>query len=359
MIAVDSEFQSLIPPLSDDEYERLERSILAEGVRDPIITWNGTIIDGHNRYHICEEHGIRCPQTEKQFESREAAKIWIIENQFARRNLNNYQRSQLALQLEPLYAAEAKRRMSEGGNSSKVGRQNSDNPLRTDEQLAKLAGVSRDTIRKAKAIETAAESGDETAIAERDALMSGEKRSIHGAYVRVTGDRKPRSVKESTAEDGRKICVMCGEPIDDGDALPSRPTVHKKCEKEYQRDWERGRSTKQTEDGRRICTICGKPIDEGDAYDYRPSVHKACYNERNSTLRYANPDMSLLGNVAQYSIDTLIDELTASVNDFRSSIDESLSINEDKGVLLTRRQRRRISKAIDNVLKAIEAIRGE
>ena len=61
MIVIDSEFQSLIPPLSDDEYDRLEKSLTENGYQDwrePIITWNGTIIDGHNRYHICDEHGI-------------------------------------------------------------------------------------------------------------------------------------------------------------------------------------------------------------------------------------------------------------------------------------------------------------
>ena len=112
-LSVDDEFQSLIPPLSYDEYERLEKSIIAEGVRDPIITWNGTIIDGHNRYGICKKHGIGFKTTEREFESRDAAKIWIIENQFGRRNLSKYDRSVLALQLEPLYAAEAKRRSGE------------------------------------------------------------------------------------------------------------------------------------------------------------------------------------------------------------------------------------------------------
>lgn len=74
--------------------------------------------------------------------------------QFARRNLSTYDRSVLALQLEPLYAEEAKRNMSKGGGSGASGRQKSDNPTRTDEQIAKLAGVSRDTIRKVKTIET-------------------------------------------------------------------------------------------------------------------------------------------------------------------------------------------------------------
>ena len=168
MIVIDSEFQSLIPPLSDDEYDRLEKSLVKHGYQDwrePIITWNGTIIDGHNRYHICDEHDIKFKQMEMQFESREAAKIWIIENQFKRRNLSKYDRSVLALQLEPLYAAEAKRRQ-QGGQGGVLLSQKSDEAnddseeggksyhLRTDEQIAKLAGTSRDTIRKVKVIET-------------------------------------------------------------------------------------------------------------------------------------------------------------------------------------------------------------
>lgn len=148
---VDEEFKSLIPPLTDDERERLEKSIVAEGVRNPIITWNGTIIDGHNRYAICQKHGIGFRTTEREFESRDAAKIWIIENQFGRRNLSTYDRSVLALKLEPLYAEEAKRKQIRKPESV---RQKSDEqtPIRTDEQLAQLAGTSRDTIRKVKVI---------------------------------------------------------------------------------------------------------------------------------------------------------------------------------------------------------------
>lgn len=77
-------------------------------------------------------------------------------NQFARRNLSKYDRSVLALQLEPLYAAEAKRRALDGNSRGGKSRQKSDTtsitaePIRTDEQLAKLAGTSRDTIRKVK-----------------------------------------------------------------------------------------------------------------------------------------------------------------------------------------------------------------
>lgn len=317
-MTVDDDFRSLIPPLSDDEYSRLERSIIAEGVRDPIITWNGTIVDGHNRYRICQEHGIAFKTAEIVFGSKDAAKIWIIENQFGRRNLNSYQKSVLALQLEPLYAAEAKRRQatSTGGAHPQLS-QKSDEAvsMRTDEQVANIAGVSRDTIRKVKAIETEADKGNPVAIEARQKLMDGGSSSIHGAYVAVTGDRKPRTHEESSTTDGRRICAMCGEPIDEGDANPSRPTIHKRCEKEYQRDWERARRR--------------------------------------------SPDLTLSSNVAVFTPMTLLAELSQSADEFGRSVRQSLEINEENGAALTARQRKRLIKAVDNINAVINEIAEE
>lgn len=216
MIVIDSEFQSLIPPLSDDEYQRLEKSLVKNGYQDwrePIITWNGTIIDGHNRYNICDEHGIKFKTMEMEFESRDAAKIWIIENQFKRRNLSKYDRSVLALQLEPLYAAEAKRRQQVHGSTApgkpKSVSQKSDEVsddseeggksyhLRTDEQLAKLAGTSRDTIRKVRL--------------KKKEIVARQARERHAANG---GDRKSEAYRKSATPN-------LGEPIDkhDGETL--------------------------------------------------------------------------------------------------------------------------------------------
>lgn len=311
-LTVDDDFRSLIPPLTDDEYMRLERSIIAEGVRDPIITWNGTIVDGHNRYRICQEHGIAFKTAEIVFNSKDAAKIWIIENQFARRNLTAYDRSVLALQLEPLYAAEAKRRQSQGGKE-KVPQNFAE--VDTREKLADIAGVSHETLRKVKTIEAEADKGNEAAIEARDALRSGESKSIHGAYVAVTGDRKPRTHGEASTTDGRRICAMCGEPIDEGDANPSRPTIHKRCEKEYQRDWERARRR--------------------------------------------SPDMTLESNVAVFTPLTLLTELSQSADEFSRSVRQSLEINEENGAALTARQRRRLIKAVDNINAVINEIAEE
>lgn len=220
--------------------------------------------------------------------------------------------------------------------------------------------MGRESLRKLDVIKQKAKEGDPVAIEERRALISGKKKSIHGAYMRVTGDKKQRTVDESTNADGRRICAMCGEPINEGEANPARPTIHIKCEREYQSDWVREkRRSKIAEDGRRICTVCGEPIDDGDSYEYRPSMHKTCLNKRNSEQRYANPDRSLLDNVPTYTISSLLAELTSSADNLRDAWAESVSINESMGVSLTKPQKKRLDRAVTNLFKTIQKVREE
>lgn len=105
---IDEEFKNLIPKLSNEEFKQLEENIIKEGCREPIVVWNDTIIDGHNRYEICNKHNIDFKATNKDFSNREEAKMWIIKNQFGRRNLSVYDRSVLALKLEDLFKKKAK-----------------------------------------------------------------------------------------------------------------------------------------------------------------------------------------------------------------------------------------------------------
>lgn len=348
MAAIDNEFQSLIPPLSEDEYERLERSILAEGVRDPIVTWNGTIIDGHNRYNICEEHGLACPSVEREFESRDAAKIWIIENQFGRRNLSVYDRSRLALQLEPLYAAEAKRKQIRKPESV---RQISDEqaPFRTDEQLAKLAGTSRDTIRKVKVIETEADKGNETAIKARESINSGEK-SISKAYNEVRSN--------GNESDTRRLCVVCGKPIDEGDSYEHDQNKHKRCT--YEDEKARKAKPKVTEDGRRICSICGEPINDGEHYMNEFNVHYQCGLNRHMDVqrRYRNPTIGDTSEVLTHDKAELRDSLLLVVQDMGDTMQSTINRYVTMDVHLGKRETDRILKALESLTKAVEGIRG-
>lgn len=154
-IEIDAEFQALIPPLSTDEHAALESSLLSEGCRDALVVWphDGvlTLIDGHNRYGLCEKHRITYDIVEREFESREDVIVWMVANQLARRNLATAIKVELALKSEAAIAKKAKEHMSLGGE--KKGLLNSTNlpAINTRAEIAAMAGTSQDSVRKVKA----------------------------------------------------------------------------------------------------------------------------------------------------------------------------------------------------------------
>ena len=128
---IDKEFASLIPPLSEDEYARLESSILAEGCRDALILWWEILIDWHNRYRICQKHGIDYDTKQLEFKHREEVLIWIMQNQLSRRNLNDFQRVELVRKCESVVKAQAEqRRLStlKQNQNPQIERENTDVP---------------------------------------------------------------------------------------------------------------------------------------------------------------------------------------------------------------------------------------
>ena len=160
-LRIDEEFVALIPPLTDDEYSRLEQSILTEGCRDPIITWNGIIIDGHHRFKICKMHNIDFQIAQKEFASRKEVFLWMIQNQLARRNLNDFQRIEIVRKYENAVKALAKLRQGTRNDLFSLNVNQGDNiqvklPESETEQsrdkLGKLAGVSGSTYEHASKV---------------------------------------------------------------------------------------------------------------------------------------------------------------------------------------------------------------
>ena len=205
-VRIDAEFQNWIIPLTAEEYSGLEKSILEDGCRDPLVIWeyhtpieelyesglgvcknetcdhaykqihyskwilddgryvcphcqdygvapdesNLIIVDGHHRFKICKDHHIPFKTVEKGFVDRDDAKIWMFHNQIARRNLVPFQRAELALKAEPLIAAKAKEKQKESGGA--VPQKSAKPPIDTREELAKSAKVSHDTISKVRKI---------------------------------------------------------------------------------------------------------------------------------------------------------------------------------------------------------------
>ena len=174
-LTIDNEFKNLIPPLTADEYRGLEESILSEGCRDSLIAWHGILIDGHNRYEICEKYGLPFTVTETDFESRDAVKLWMMKNQLARRNLNDFQRAEIVYAVSDAVKVEAQKRMTSGKGVNPVEILPQGEYGKTRDILGKMAGVSGKTYEHAvKVIEQAT---PET----KEALRRGEI-SINKAY---------------------------------------------------------------------------------------------------------------------------------------------------------------------------------
>ena len=90
--------RAYIDPLTPEEYESLERSILAEGCRDALVLWGDVLVDGHNRYGICQKHGLPFNTVQNtHFKSIEDVHLWMIDQHLGRRSVSDFQRGVLAL----------------------------------------------------------------------------------------------------------------------------------------------------------------------------------------------------------------------------------------------------------------------
>lgn len=92
---IDPAFKALIRPLRRDAYAQLEASLVLDGCREPIIMNNGVIVDGHNRYEICNRLHIPYGIQAIALERREAAISYICGNQLARKDIPEEMRKYL------------------------------------------------------------------------------------------------------------------------------------------------------------------------------------------------------------------------------------------------------------------------
>tara|TARA_R110000751_G_C13758340_1_gene478997 strand:+ start:44 stop:1435 length:1392 start_codon:yes stop_codon:yes gene_type:complete len=195
MIEIKEEFKKLIPALSAEEYAQLEANILEEGIREPIITWNGFIIDGHNRYEIAQRFSLECKSTSMHFNNEIDVIIWMVLNQFGRRNLSKYQRGVLALELEEVFSKKAKE--NQGTRTDITSVRNLTN-VDTKKELAKVASVSHDTIAKVKVIQ-------EKAPEEVKAKLSTGEVSINAAYNEIKATEQKDLDNKNKLENFDKI----------------------------------------------------------------------------------------------------------------------------------------------------------
>ncbi|MBT2746625.1 MULTISPECIES: plasmid replication/partition related protein [unclassified Lysobacter] len=105
-ILINESLKAYIDPLTPDEYEALETSILAEGCRDALVLWGSVLIDGHNRYGICRKHDLPFQTVQNtRFQSMDDVHLWMIDQHLGRRSVSDFQRGVLALRKREILAA--------------------------------------------------------------------------------------------------------------------------------------------------------------------------------------------------------------------------------------------------------------
>lgn len=150
------EFKTLLIPITEEERSRLEESILSEGCRDALIVWkkgkDTILVDGHNRYEICERQNIPYKTKNKDFVDEDEAKLFIISNQLSRRNLTPFNKAILALKMKNSIQEKARQNLSKSKGRGKKGSMIS-SKVNTNELLSKAAGVSPQTLSRVEEIQ--------------------------------------------------------------------------------------------------------------------------------------------------------------------------------------------------------------
>ena len=179
-IQIDPEFEQQIPPLKSEEFQQLEKNILEDGViLNPLILWNGTLVDGHNRYRIAEKHPhIRYTTVEKEFPDRYSVIAWICKNQLGRRNLT---RTQFEYLLGKQFHAEnvghGGDRQTERNIDGKFTASCQNDSLRskdkTSKRIAKEHNVSPSTVYRARDFAKSVDIADELSPGFKEEVLSG------------------------------------------------------------------------------------------------------------------------------------------------------------------------------------------
>ena len=237
-LVIDPEFADKIPPLTEDEYRLLEENILADGkIISPLITWNGIIVDGHNRYRILQAHPeIPYETMEIEFSDRYAVIVWICRNQLGRRNLTDEQKKFLT---GKRYEAEKKQNQWRGNQyvssdeeESGLGEKRpSQNPERTSAIIAKEIGKGERYVRDAEIYANGVEAADEVTPGIKNEILSGKlkcKDKDVMAIARAAPEQREDLVRKlqfpsARAAPGSPVISSPGEEDEVPDEEPAAP----------------------------------------------------------------------------------------------------------------------------------------
>jgi site-specific DNA-methyltransferase (adenine-specific) len=212
-LEIKEELKKLIPALTQEEFKQLEENCLEEGIREAIITWNGYIIDGHNRYEIANKWNLDFQTKSKHFENEIDVKIWMANNQLGRRNLSDYVKGELFEEIEKLLKEKGKKTQ---GNRTDILSTNDKKSHNTQEIIADKLGWS--TGKKAQFDVVKKKAPEEV----KEKLRNNEL-TIHAAYKEIKKEEKKEEQRKNVLE--KRIEINISENIKNGDSLEILETL--------------------------------------------------------------------------------------------------------------------------------------
>lgn len=200
-LQINPEFENMIPELTDDELSQLEENILTEGrIVNPIVVWNGVIVDGHNRYKIAQKHPhIQFTVHEKEFESEQEAQIWICSNQLGRRNLTEQHKKYLWGKRYNLECDRAKfhgNQYTRSDKNGEGGNRPDQNSHGTRSRIADELGVSEWQVRSSAEFSKGVDAAEEVMPGIKNKILTG---TVEASYKDVVAIGKMPPPKRTEA----------------------------------------------------------------------------------------------------------------------------------------------------------------
>lgn len=214
-ITINEDLRAYIDPLTSDEHAALERSLLAEGCRDALVLWGDLLIDGHNRYGICQKHGIPFNTVQNEtFTSMDDVHLWMIDNHLGRRSVSDFQRGVLALRKKEILAARMAQAGKSAESSEKTATQSPEQTPLTREVIARAARVSSATLGQIEKIQ-------KTATPELVSAVKTGAVSINAAAVISS---LPEEQQKAAVAGGKKELRQVARQVREA-KLPPKPTL--------------------------------------------------------------------------------------------------------------------------------------
>lgn len=313
-LKIDPEFQSKIPPLTMEEYEQLKENILEAGeVYEPIVTWNGVIVDGHNRWKIIQENpGLIWKTKEINFPDKWSAFEWMYKNQLGRRNLTEQQRTELigliAIARMHTHGGDRKSNdFSSGQNGALI-----EDGKRTREMIAEELGIGARTVDRAiayaKGIDAIREISPEIA----DKVLSGEMKPTKADVASVAkaepGER-PRMVEQ--IEKGEKVT-----PVFVPDKIVHKPEAK----------YNGGGTAEYREKRGKIAEVVAEMYDPASVpeYDLNELIKEIGWNADTyiKALRNSIRDHIDLAKANRETVEGIIDEIKENIEKVKGEMDK-------------------------------------